>query len=203
MTAARQIPRIAPLAPPYEPELAAFLAKWMPPGSQIEPLALFRTLAVHEELAGRMRPLGAGILGPRATVAPALREVMIHRTCALTGAEYEWGVHAVAFGEPLGLSAAQLAATVHGSAEEECWDLEQATVVRLADELHSTSAISDDLWQALSAHFDEAQILELIVTAGWYHVIGYLCNGLHIEFELWARRFPESIAAPAQKAPSA
>jgi hypothetical protein len=58
----------------------------MPPGSGREPLALFRVLARHGELFARARPLGAGILG-RGTVAPRLREVMIHRTCALTGAE--------------------------------------------------------------------------------------------------------------------
>ena len=54
-------PRIAPLEPPYEPDTAALLAKWMPPGNDVEPLRLFRTLAVHDELASRMRPLGAGI----------------------------------------------------------------------------------------------------------------------------------------------
>ena len=97
MPDAAVVPRIAPLEPPYDDATAAALAKWMPPGSPIEPLALFRTLMVHEQLASRMRPLGAGILGSRALVPAPLREVMIHRTCALTGAGYEWGVHVRAF----------------------------------------------------------------------------------------------------------
>jgi 4-carboxymuconolactone decarboxylase len=58
-----QSPRIAPLEPPYTPDIDAALRKWMPPGAELEPLKLFRTLNVHEELASRMRPLGAGILG--------------------------------------------------------------------------------------------------------------------------------------------
>jgi 4-carboxymuconolactone decarboxylase len=182
--------RIAPLQAPYAPDVAAMLAKWMPPASDAEPLRLFRTLVVHEQLMSRMRPLGAGILGAAATVAPQLREVMIHRTCARTGAQYEWGVHAVAFGAPLGLSEEQLYATVHGDWREECWDPAQAAVLRLADELHDTSAISDELWHALAAHFDEPQILELIVTAGWYHVIAYVCNGVRVEREQWAPAFP-------------
>jgi 4-carboxymuconolactone decarboxylase len=183
-------PRIAPLRPPYAPDVAAMLAKWMPPASKAEPLRLFRTLVVHEELMSRMRPLGAGILGASARVEPALREVMIHRTCALTGAEYEWGVHAIAFGAPLGLSEEQLYATVHGMWSDECWDPAQAAVLRLADELHEKSAISDGLWRALASHFDEPQILELIVTAGWYHVIAYLCNGVRVQHEEWADVFP-------------
>jgi 4-carboxymuconolactone decarboxylase len=187
-----QTARIAPLQPPYDSEVESMLAKWMPPGAEAEPLRLFRTLVVHEQLMSRMRPLGAGILGAGAKVAPRLREVMIHRTCALTGAQYEWGVHAIAFGAPLGLSEAQLCSTVHGSWSDPCWEPEQASVLRLADELHRTSMISDELWQALTSHFDDPQIIELIVTAGWYHVIAYLCNGLRVEDEEWAPAFPPS-----------
>jgi 4-carboxymuconolactone decarboxylase len=187
-------PRIAPLQEPYTPSVKAALARWMPPDSEAEPLLLFRTLVVHEELASRMLPLGAGILGRAATVTPELREVMIHRTCALMGAEYEWGVHVMVFGRPLGFDEEQLRSTVDGSASDPCWDAAQACVFRLAEELHATSTISDALWQELGVHFGEPQILELIVTAGWYHVIGYVCNGLRVPHEQWAARFPETDA---------
>jgi alkylhydroperoxidase family enzyme len=99
-------------------------------------------------------------------------------------------VHAVAFGAPLGLSEEQLYATVHGHWSDACWEPTQASVVRLADELHQTSAISDELWQQLASRFEEEQILELIVTAGWYHVIAYVCNGVRVEREQWAPVFP-------------
>lgn len=187
---ATQSPRIAALEPPYTPEVRAALAAWMPPGSPVEPLGLFRTLLINEELASRMRPLGAGILGTKAKVPAALREVVIHRTCALTGAEYEWGVHVVGFGMPLGLSDEQLYSTVHGSYHDRCWETGQADVFRLADELHQTSTVSEQLWCALAERFDDAQILELLVTAGWYHVIGYVCNGVRLQHERWAARFP-------------
>lgn len=185
-----QTSRVAPLEPPYDSHIEAALSKWMPPGSTMEPLRLFRTLVVHDTLASRMRPLGAGILGPTAAVPAQLREVMIHRTCALTGAEYEWGVHAVGFGRPLGLSEEQLHSTVHGSFSDPCWDPEQSSVFQLADELHETSAVSEDLWRSLASHVDARQILELLVTAGWYHVISYVCNGLQLPREEWAERFP-------------
>ena len=182
--------RIAPLEPPYEPDVEAALAKWMPPDAAIEPLRLFRTLQVHEQLASRMRVVGAGILGGKALVPPPLREVVIHRTCALVGAEYEWGVHVTFFGKPLGFTDEQLHSTVHGAPEDPCWDADQSAVFRLCDELHDTGTISDQLWEGLAARFDEAQILELIATAGWYHLIGYVCNGARIDLEDWAARFP-------------
>jgi alkylhydroperoxidase family enzyme len=186
----RMTPRIAPLEPPYDPEIEAALVKWMPPDAGFEPLRLFRTLQVHEQLASRMRVVGAGILGGTALVSPPLREVVIHRTCALVGAEYEWGVHVTFFGKPLGFTDEQLNSTVHGSADDACWDADQSTVFRLSDELHETGTLSDELWERLTATFDEAQILELIAAAGWYHLIGYICNGARIDLEDWAARFP-------------
>ncbi|MCO1577347.1 carboxymuconolactone decarboxylase family protein [Crossiella sp. SN42] len=184
-------PRIPPLEPPYQPHIQAMLDKWMPPDSAIEPLALFRTFGVHDELFSRMLPLGAGILG-HGRVEPRLREVVIHRTCALCGAEYEWGVHAVVFGKPLGLTDAQLFSTVHGNAEDPVWSPPEALVFRLADALHTTGGLSDELFAELAAHFPPDEILELVITAGWYRTISTVINVAGVELEQWAARFPEA-----------
>jgi alkylhydroperoxidase family enzyme len=183
-------PRIAPLEPPYEPAIEAILKKWMPPGSAIEPLALFRTLAVHDELASRMRPLGAGILG-HGRVEPREREIVIHRTCARAGAEYEWGVHVLAYGKPLGLSDEQVAATVGGQPDDPAWSERDALLVGLADELHDTCEVSDGLWSALAAYYSADQLIELVVIAGWYRLLSYVINAARVEHEPWAARFPD------------
>jgi 4-carboxymuconolactone decarboxylase len=182
-------PRIAPLTPPYQPQTKALLDKWMPPGSQVEPLRLFRTLAVHEEMVSRMRPLGAGILG-HGRLEPRDREIVIHRTCARTGAEYEWGVHAIAYGTAVGLSDEQIAATARGTADDPAWSARDALLVRLADELHDTCNVSDELWSELADHFRSDQLLELLIVAGQYRLISYVINGARIEREPWAARFP-------------
>jgi len=182
-------PRIAALEPPYEAEIDTLLKKWMPPGAASEPLRLFRTLAVHDELASRMRPLGAGILG-HGHVEPREREIVIHRTCARAGAEYEWGVHVLAFAKPLGLSDEQIAATVHGSAEDPAWSEHDAQLIRLADELHDSCSVSDALWADLTERFTSDQLLELVITAGWYRLLSYVINGAGVEHEPWAARFP-------------
>jgi 4-carboxymuconolactone decarboxylase len=182
-------PRIQPLEPPYDPETEALLKKWMPPGAETEPLRLFRTLAVHDELASRMRPLGAGILG-HGRVEPREREIVIHRTCARAGAEYEWGVHALAFGKPLDLDNAQIAATARGSAEDPAWSEDDALLIRLADELHESCTVSDALWEELAERFSDDQLLELVITAGWYRLLAYVINAAGVEHEPWAARFP-------------
>jgi 4-carboxymuconolactone decarboxylase len=181
--------RIPPIEPPYDAATEEMLQKWMPPGSGIEPLRLFRTLAVHESLFGRMRPLGAGILG-HGRLEPRLRELMILRTCARCGAEYEWGVHATFFGESVGLTPAAIEATAGGDAEDRIFSPSERAVIRTADELHDTAAVSDATFAELERHFDAAQILELVIAGGWYHTISYVINAARVQLEPWAARFP-------------
>jgi alkylhydroperoxidase family enzyme len=182
-------PRIPPIEPPYDAETDASLNKWMPPGAAVEPLKLFRTLMVHPELAARMRPLGAALLG-HPTVEPREREIVIHRATARAGAEYEWGVHAVAFGRPLGLTDEQVAATACGDSSDSAWSGRDRLLVRLVDELHDTATLSDGLWSELAAEWTEPQLLELVVCAGWYRLISQVINAARIELEPWAERFP-------------
>lgn len=181
-------PRIAPLDPPYPPDTARLLEKWMG-RSDLEPLRLFRTLAVHHELASRMLPLGAGILGhPR--LDPRERELLILRTCARAGAEYEWGVHAVVFGKPLGLSDAQLAATASSDADDDVWSDADRQLLAAADALFDTNTIPDALWEELASRFQPDKLLEILIVAGWYRTISYLVNALQVEAEPWAASFP-------------
>jgi 4-carboxymuconolactone decarboxylase len=182
-------PRIPPLEPPFPPETDAMLRRWMPPGSGLDPLALFRTLGVHPDLSSRMRPLGAGILG-HGLVDPREREIVVQRTSARAGAEYEWGVHAVAFAGQVGLTAAQLVSTARGGASDPCWSTRDALLVRMADELHDTATVSTELWAELAATWSPAQLLELLVIAGWYRLIAYVINGARVRPEPWAARFP-------------
>jgi 4-carboxymuconolactone decarboxylase len=182
-------PRIAPVEPPYSPDTATFLSKWMPPGVDVEPLRLFRTLAANQDLASRMRPLGAGILGhPR--LDPRERELLILRTCARAGAEYEWGVHVQAFAKPLGLSDEQIAATANGPAEDPAFSSEDRQLIAAADALHDTNTIPDELWAALAGRFEQDQLLELVIACGWYRLISYVINATGVELEPWAARFP-------------
>ncbi|MFE7741717.1 carboxymuconolactone decarboxylase family protein [Nocardia sp. NPDC057455] len=161
----------------------------MPRDTALEPLILFRTLAVHDELFSRMRPLGAGILG-HGRVPPRDREIVIHRTCARAGAEYEWGVHAVLQGPEVGLTAAQIDAAATGSADDPAWTEADTVLVRMADELFDTADISDDVWSILAERYANDQILELIITAGWYRLLSTVITSARIDAEPWARRFP-------------
>jgi alkylhydroperoxidase family enzyme len=185
------VPRVPPLDPPYSPQIGALLTRLMPPG--IPPLKLFRTLARNPAVLETFAHNGA-LVFRLGSLDPAHREIMIQRTCALCGAEYEWGVHAAFFGKKTNLEGERLAATLLGNAESGVWSEAESALVCLADELHATHTISAPLWQSLRQHWTDAQIIELIVLAGFYHTVSYLVNGLAIEQESFAPRFAHASA---------
>lgn len=181
------MPRIEPLTPPYPPDVAEALRKWMPPGVTQEPLALFRLLQHHPDLASRMRVLGAGLLGHGEL--PALdREIVIARVCALSNCPYEWTVHATTFANHVGLTPAQLQATVTG--DNAPWSPQHQALLQAINELHATAHLTDDTWQALSSHYNTQQLLEILVLAGWYQSISYVANAVHLANESWAAQYP-------------
>ena len=178
-------PRLAPLEPPYEPDVAADLAAMMPPG--VEPIALFRTLARNPRILGKIR---AGNLLDRGSIDRHDREIVILRTCARCGSEYEWGVHAAIFAARFGIDAAALAATVHGRPDDPALSERDRLLVRMVDELHETSTLSDAVWRDLRASFTEEQLVELVVLTGFYHSISFVTNAFAIALEDLAPRFP-------------
>ena len=178
-------PRLAPLEPPFDPALAATLEAMMPPG--VPPLQLFRTLAHNPRILEKIR---ASNLLDRGTLARREREIVILRATARAGGEYEWGVHVAFFAARVGLTEAQVAATAHGGPDDPAWSPRERLLVRLVDQLHDTARLDDALWSELAAAFEPAQLVELVVLAGFYRTISCLVNAFAIAPEEGAPRLP-------------
>jgi 4-carboxymuconolactone decarboxylase len=177
--------RISPLEPPYPLDVARDLEAMMPPG--VEPLRLFRTLAHNPRVLGKIR---ASNLLDRGSLDRIDRELAILRTCARCSSEYEWGVHVAVFARRFGIPEEKIAGTVQWQARDPRWSPHERAIVQLADELHDTSRVSDDLWAELAEIFEAEQIVELLVLVGFYHTISFVTNGLTIEAEERSERFP-------------
>jgi alkylhydroperoxidase family enzyme len=175
--------RIAPLDPPYAPEIQAAFDAIMPPG--VPPLVLFRTLAVNARVYQRFR---AGGLLDRGLLTLRQREIVIDRTCALNRCEYEWGVHVAAFAAKAKLTSRQIEATVLGG--EAGWNEDEAALLAACEELDATRTLSDGLWTKLSRHFTPEQILEIIALVGFYRTVSLYANALALPLEPTAARFP-------------
>src|ERR1700748_976402 len=122
--------RIAPAEPPYPTAIAEQLQRIMPPG--LEPLILFRTMAQSPRVFGKMF---AGGLLDKGPLSLRQREIVIDRTTARLGCEYEWGVHVAFFAERVGFGPTEIDATMTGSAREPCWQAEEQALLALVDDL--------------------------------------------------------------------
>jgi alkylhydroperoxidase family enzyme len=179
------MPRIAPAEAPYLPKIAAELARIMPKG--VEPLVLFRTLARNPRVFEKMF---AGGLLDKGALSLRQREIVIDRTTARLGCEYEWGVHIAFFAAKVGFGPEQVAATVTGLAGAVCWTEDEQALLALVDDLVDRRTVGEVTWATLGRHFDEAQILEAIALIGYYHTISFLCRGLELPLESYGARFP-------------
>jgi alkylhydroperoxidase family enzyme len=176
--------RVAPLQPPYAPETQDIFDRIM---RGKPPLMLFRVMASQPRAWEKFR--AGGLLDP-GPLSLREREIVIDRTCALARCEYEWGVHVAIFAGPAGLSEAEVRATVQSDATSSCWSPAEQAMIAAVDALHHRATFDDAEFAALSAHYDEAQILEIMLLCGFYRTVSYLANGLKLPLEESAARFP-------------
>lgn len=177
--------RIEPLAEPY-PEPFARAMEALMRGAR--PLTLFTTLAKHERAWGKFT---AGSMLDRGPLGLRERELVIDRTTARCGCEYEYGVHIHGFAEKAGIDAAQQRALVHGLADDPVWDEREAALIASVDALLDTKRLTDAQWAALSAHFLEAEVLEIVQLTAFYHGVSLICGALDLPLEEGAARFPD------------
>jgi alkylhydroperoxidase family enzyme len=120
------------------------------------------------------------------------REIVIDRTCARCGCEYEWGVHIAFFADRVGLNSKQITSLTHGASTDLCWSNPRDRVlIDVADALHDGSHIHDGLWERLSGELAESEILDLLMLCGWYHAISFAANGVELALEDGAPRFAD------------
>src|ERR1700730_2708200 len=177
--------RMAPLQPPYEAEIQGQFDRIM---RGAPPLMLFRVVAGQARAWEKFR---AGGLLDRGPLSLREREIVIDRTCALNKCEYEWGVHVAIFAKPARLTDDEVRATVHGGADSPCWSAAEQAMIAAVAALPRRATLSDAEFAALSAHFDEAKIFEIILLCGFYRTVSYLANGLKLPLEEKAARFPK------------
>jgi len=186
----RAEPRITPLEPPFHPDTAALLEPMMPPG--VPPIALFRTFARNPAMTAAMQGWGSYELSPQLSLTMRQREIVIDRTCARCGCEYEWGVHVAFFAERVGFTDEQVRSLTHGGADDPCWtDATERALIDAVDALHDDADLDDDVWARLRAGLDDAQVLDLLLLCGWYHGISYVGRALGVPLEPGAPRFAD------------
>jgi alkylhydroperoxidase family enzyme len=176
--------RIAPLQPPYAPEIQSQFDAIM---RGAPPLMLFRVIAGHPRAWNKFR---AGSLLDPGPLSLREREIVIDRTCALARCEYEWGVHVAIFAKAAEITDEQIRASVHDGADAPCWSASEQALIAAVDALHHRATLSEEEFAALASHHDDAKIFEIILLCGFYRTVSYMANALDLPLEPTAARFP-------------
>ena len=126
----------------------------------------FRLFWAWLNFAKRMMPFGA--LDRRDT------ELAILRVAWNCRSRYEWGQH-VDIGLRVGLHPREIARVPLGPDAPD-WEPRQAAVLNACDELHQERMVSEDTWQQLIVHYNEKEMLEVLMMINHYEMIAGILN---------------------------
>jgi alkylhydroperoxidase family enzyme len=143
-------------------------------------LNLFRMLAHSPPVSAGFSALGGALLQDSA-LNPRLRETAIVRVGLLAGASYEVKKH-IAIGRAVGLSDAEIGALEPGANQEALTEAGRA-VVALADQLFRDVRADDALFDRVKQHFSDRELVELVVTIGFYGLVCRVLETLEVDHE--------------------
>lgn len=171
--------RIAPIEQPWPEEFERAMAQVMPPG--MEPLTLFKCLATSPRAWSKF---SAGSLLDRQSPLPLkAREIVIVRTTARCGCDYEWGVHVQLFAARAGLSERQVADTATQEIDPSLWSDDEKVLLAAIDALLDRRRLNDTEFVDLLTHFSNDQTLEIIQLVAFYHGVSLICGALDLKPE--------------------
>lgn len=178
--------RLSPLEPPYAPDVQKTLSRMVPEG--MDPLILFRTVGHNPRVLERF---SRASLLDKGSIPLRVREILILRTCAVCGSEYEWGVHVTIFGAHAKFTETQIASTAGAIASaDDCWSDEERDLLALAEALHEHATLPGDLWERLAGAWQPDQLMEMVVLCGFYHMVSFVTRAFAIDLEDYGARFP-------------
>jgi alkylhydroperoxidase family enzyme len=149
-------------------------------GDRDRPLNVITTLANHPRLFRRWLGLGEQLVD-HSTLPPRLRELVILRTATLADSSYEWAHHEV-IGRSAGLSDDEIARVREGP-DAAGWSDADRVVLRAVDELHGGHDLSEPTWVALSARWHTQQLMDLVMTVGFYTMTAMSLNAFRVEID--------------------
>ena len=118
------------------------------------------------------------------------KELLILRTAWLSRGDYVWGRHSTGSGKKAGITGEELSRITTGP-DAPGWSAFDATLLRAADELHTSRFIKDATWKSLAARYDNAQLLEVIFVVGNYTMLTMYHNSVGLALEPGIQGLPE------------
>jgi alkylhydroperoxidase family enzyme len=142
---------------------------------------LFRMLANMPALAGPTLRLGEAIL-TKGELDYVLRELAILHTARLTDTEYEWVQHE-AISRLVGIDQDKIRAVADGEVEGEPFDARERLALALVGSVLTEPAVPDELVIRAADELGRAQMLELLIVAGYYAMLAGLMRAVRLDID--------------------
>ena len=144
-------------------------------------LNLFSMLAHAPSVMAETLRLGQASL-TRSTLEPNLRELAILYSAKLTRTDYEWIQH-VPIGKAVGVTDAQVEALERGKIGPPAFAGRESLVLRIVEEAVHAGEPSEDLVERAAAELGPEKLVELLLTVGYYNMLGYLMRGVRLDLD--------------------
>ena len=152
-----------------------------------KPLNIFGVLGNHPKLLMRFNLLGGFILN-KGLLPERERELVILRVGWNAQAVYEFGQHTV-IGKRCGLTDDEIAALTKSPYDHD-WSPDDRALIALADDLHADDCVSAGTWLALTERLSEAELVELLIVAGFYRLVSGVLNSAGVQLDDGIPGFP-------------
>jgi 4-carboxymuconolactone decarboxylase len=139
---------------------------------------VFTTFARHPDLLRRWRVFAAHVLF-KSELPPVDRELIILRIGFRNRCEYEFAQHARE-ARTLGMGPDDIQQLL-GDPATALLPEQSRLLLSAVDELFDASIISDSTWSALSAFYNDRQMMDLVFTAGAYNLVSWALNSFGVE----------------------
>ncbi|ASK89975.1 carboxymuconolactone decarboxylase family protein [Sphingorhabdus sp. SMR4y] len=176
---------LAPVMPPYSPELTAVMQQY--PQQDDYLLTLFRVFANSMRFAKKAVP---NLLDKGSPLVIREREIVVLRTTANAQCEYEWGVHVAIFASAAGFSEAQIIATKNGKYDDPVWNEKEKCLLASVDDLCRSGSMAEDNLASFQRFWSREEQMEILALCGTYHTVSFVANCSEIGLEDFAARFP-------------
>jgi 4-carboxymuconolactone decarboxylase len=144
-------------------------------------LNVFTMLANAPNVAGPALRLGEAIL-TKTELDNALRELVILRVAQVTRTDYEWVQH-VPIAQSVGVSDEQIEALQQGRVEEGAFDARELAVLRLVEACLVEEVPAAELVAEAHELLGTEQLIELLVTTGYYAMLGQVFRAVQIDVD--------------------
>jgi 4-carboxymuconolactone decarboxylase len=148
----------------------------------------------NSEAAAKPFARMANALVMKTKLDPRLREIAILRTAKVSRSVYEWTQH-VPMAKHVGVSDAQIAAMDNWQGASCFNDLER-TILRFTDEVAANVKGSRETLEALKKHLDATEIVELILSIGFWGMVARVLETTEVDLEEFAGKV--NLLAPGQ-----